>query len=83
MPTENFSTNLLRLVAAELYFSLGMQAAREMYAKSYFALGIGEKAAVDQAVLAQVGGNYRTLTEDFLKDQAAKPPVGFQAPTTP
>jgi hypothetical protein len=80
MTDEKFETNLLRVVAAELYFSLGLQAAHEMYGKSYFALGVGEKAAVDQTVLAAVGGNYRAMTPEFLRGQASKPPVGFQAP---
>jgi hypothetical protein len=53
---ETFDTNLLRLIAAELYFLLGMQTARELLGKSYFALGANEKVVVDQAVLAQVGG---------------------------
>jgi hypothetical protein len=36
---DKFELNLLKTVVAELYFSLGMQAAREMYGKSYFSLG--------------------------------------------
>ncbi len=79
--SNEFDTNLLRMIAAELYFSLGIQAAREMYGKSYFSLGVGEKAAVDQAVLAAVGGNYQAMTPDFLTGPATKPPVGFQTPT--
>ena len=81
MAEENIETNLLRVIAAELYLSLGLQTAREMYGKSYFALGVGEKAAVDQAVLGAVGGNYQAMTPEFLKIQASKPPAGFQAPT--
>ena len=83
MPNGEFETNLLRMIASELYFSLGMQVAREMFGKSYFSLGTGEKAAVDQMVLAQVGGNYQTLTPDFLKGAGTKQPVGFQATTAP
>jgi len=55
------------MIAAEFYFSLGMQAAREMYGKSFFSLGAGEQTAVNQAVFAGVSGNYQTLTPDFLK----------------
>jgi hypothetical protein len=51
-----------------------------MYEKSYFALGAGEKAAVDQTVLAAVGGNYQAMTPEFLKGQVTRPPVGFQSP---
>ena len=53
---EDFGENLLKMIAAELYFLLGMQASREMYGRSYFSLGAGEKQAVDQAVLGAVGG---------------------------
>jgi hypothetical protein len=81
MTDEKFETNLLRVVAAELYLSLGLQVAREMYGKSYFALGIGEKAAVDQTVFAQVGANYQAMTPEFLKNQGVKQPVGFQVQT--
>lgn len=81
--SNEFDTNLLRMIAAELYFLLGIQAAHAMYGKSYFSLGVGEKAAVDQAVLASVGGNYQAMTPDFLTGPATKPPVGFQTGSTP
>jgi len=58
MPEEKFETNLLKLIAAQVYFLVGMFASREMYGKSYFSLGVGEKAALDQAVFAGVAGNY-------------------------
>jgi hypothetical protein len=80
MPDEKFEISLLRFVAAELYFSLGLQVAQEMYGKSYFSLGLGEKAAVNQAVLGAVGGTYQTMTPEFLMAQVPKPPVGFQPP---
>jgi hypothetical protein len=38
-----FETNLMRLIAAELYFLAGMQAAREMYGKSFSLLGWASK----------------------------------------
>ena len=44
MAEENFNDNLLRMIAAELHFLSGMTAAREMFGKSYFFLGAGEKA---------------------------------------
>jgi len=83
MTDEKFETNLLRVIAAEMLFSLGLQAAREMYGKSYFALGLGERAAVDQAVIGAIGGNYQALTPEFLKGQMPKQPVGFQPPAPP
>jgi hypothetical protein len=75
-----FDTNLMRFVAAQLHFLLGMTAAREMFEKSYFALGISEKAAVDQIVTANVAGNFQALTPAFLAAQPAQQPVGFGIP---
>jgi hypothetical protein len=89
MADENFDTNLLRWIASELYFSLGMQASREMFGKSYFSLGPGERGAVDNAVGASVKSNYQAMTPDLLIGQdtppktppvTAKPSVGFQTP---
>ncbi len=80
---DKFELNLLKLVAAELYFSLGMRAAREMYGKSYFSLGVGEKLAVDQAVHQTVQANFQGLTPDFVMFQTAQKPVGFLNPTVP
>jgi hypothetical protein len=80
MAEENFETNVLRTIAAELYFLVGMTAAREMYGKSYFALGVIEKAAVDQAVLGGVASNYQAITPELLKAQTTKTTPGFQAP---
>ena len=80
---EKFSDNILRMIAADVHALLGLTAAREMYGKSYFALGIGEKAAVDQAVTGLVGANYQTITPAFLADQEARQPMGFRAPIEP
>jgi hypothetical protein len=80
MATESFETNLLRMIAAELHFQNGMQASREMFGKSYFSLGAGEKAAIDQLLMSNIGSNYVGLTPDFLKTQTSQQPMGFQAP---
>ena len=74
---DEFSQNLLRVIVAELHFLGGLNAAREMYGKSYFALGVGEKVAVDQAVLNAVGGNYAVITREWLAGQQTQQPVGF------
>lgn len=76
---DEFSQNLLRAIYAELHLLNGMTAAREMYNKSYFALGIGEKVAVDQAVLGIVASNYQSATPESL-GATTRQPVGFQAP---
>jgi hypothetical protein len=83
MPDDKFETNLSRLIAAELYVLLGLQTSREMFGKSYFALGISEKQVVDQTVFGQVGANYQSLTPEMLAAQTAKPAVGFQSQAVP
>lgn len=80
MAEDKFELNLLKMVSAELYFLLGMQAAREMYGKSYFSLGVAEKATLDGVVWQNVEGNFRALTPDFAMFQTDQKPVGFQAP---
>jgi hypothetical protein len=83
MAEEQFSDNLLRMVAAELHFLSGLTAAREMYGKSYFSLGVGEKTAVDQAVLGMIAGNYQWVTLENLAGQKASEPMGFRVPSEP
>jgi hypothetical protein len=82
MPDENFSDNLMRAVLAELHFLNTMTAAREMFGRGYFSLGVPEKLAVDQTVLANVGGNYQAITPEFLTGQQAQQPMGFRGPTS-
>jgi hypothetical protein len=81
MAEETFSENLMRAVVAELHFLNGQTAAREMFGKGYFSLGVGEKIAVDQAVIGAVGGNYAVITREWLAGQQAQQPMGFRAPT--
>jgi len=78
MPDDTFQVNLSRLIAAQLFFLLRMTASREMYGKSYFALGHGEKTALDQTVLTFVGKNFQGLTPEFLKAQQTGQQIGFQ-----
>ena len=72
-----FGDNLLRMIAAQLQFANAMNAAREMFGRSYFSLGAPEKAAVDQAVLAATAGNYQVITPEFLTGHHQSNPVGF------
>jgi len=72
---EDFQLNIMKLICAELYFLAGLNASREMFGKSYYALGVGEKVAVDQAVNSQIFGNLATITPALF----AQP---TQAPTT-
>ena len=78
---EIFSENLMRALVAETHFLNCQMAAREMFQRGYFALGVAEKAAVDQAVLAAVGGNYVAVTREWLAGQQPNP-MGFMPPGT-
>ena len=61
MQENNFETNLIRLVAAQLHLLATMNAAREIYNESYFALKLKEKASVEQSVQATVGQFYHSF----------------------
>lgn len=75
---KQFEVNLLRLVAAETFFLCSLTAAREMYGRSYFSLGVAEKQSLDQQVLSQIGGNFQSLTPEWFGGQTEGQPVGFQ-----
>jgi hypothetical protein len=77
MADKDFESNLLRLVAAETFFLCSLNAAREMYGKSYFSLGVAEKQSLDQQVLSQIGGNFQSLTPEWFGGQTGGPTVGF------
>jgi hypothetical protein len=79
---ESFNDNLLRAVVAQLHLLNGMTFAREMFAKSYFALGASEKATVDQTMLQMLAANYIALTPETLASQKTAEPVGFLTPKT-
>jgi hypothetical protein len=80
---ELFTGDLIRMIAAELYSLTALTASREMFGKSYYALGLGEKESVDQTVLRHVGSNYTGITPELLRNQGLQQPVGFSAPQEP
>src|SRR6516165_2713436 len=80
MAEENFNTNLMRMIAGQLHCLAGMTAAREMFGKSYFSLGVAEKIAVDNALNGIVAANFQAITPAFLAAQQAQQPVGFGIP---
>lgn len=87
MKDDQYDNILLRLSVASLFASVSLQVAREMYSKSYFALGQGEKIAVDQAAFGLVAGNYQATTEEALRKVlgGANQPqnaVGFVPPSS-
>lgn len=77
MTNEIFATNLMKMLAAELHFQSTLLVAREMYGRGYFALGVGERAVVDQTVFGHVASNYTAITPEFLAGQASTQPMGF------
>lgn len=79
MAEEKFTDNLLRAAVAQLHLLNGLTFAREMFGKSYFALGAAEKATVDQTMINMLAGNYQSLTLEALASQKASEPVGFLA----
>jgi hypothetical protein len=81
MAAETFSDNLLRAIGAELHLQSGLSMAREMFGKSYFALGVAEKATVDQTVLTMLAANFQWLTPENLAAQKQQNTVGFVPPT--
>jgi hypothetical protein len=76
---KDFDSKILKFIASELYFLTAMTAAREMYGKSYFSLGVAEKQAIDSAVWNQTFGNFQQITPQLLGEQPAAPIVGFQS----
>jgi hypothetical protein len=75
-----FDTNLMRFVAAQLHFLLSMSAAREMFEKSYFALGLSEKIAVDQAVSGNVAAKLSAIDARDSGGPASSATSGFWNP---
>ncbi len=85
MKNNEYSENLLRLIASCVYSSLFLQASREMFGRSWYSLGAAEQQAIIQAVTAQVGYNMNFLTLEVLKktlgQKDLKSPAGFQPQT--
>jgi hypothetical protein len=50
-----------------------------MFSKSYFSLGVVEKATVDQTVMSMVAGIYQSFTPEALASRKAQEPIGFRA----
>ena len=65
---EDFTTNMMRMICGTLYFSASMQASREMYGRSYFSLGVGERAAVAVFACVHPARLVRRAGEDARPD---------------
>jgi len=74
---KRFAINLLRMIAAETHLQSTLAVARDMFGRNYFALGVGERTAVDQAVMGHLGSYYTAITPEYLEGQQAKIPMGF------
>ena len=79
-PIELFS-------ASSAFGLLVLSVSREMFGKSWFSLGIGEKAAVEQAAFGLVSSGCQILTPQYLASlkpgASTQTPVGFQPPPAP
>ena len=77
MGQQNFEVDLLRLLVAEIWFAISMKAARELYGRSYFALGVGERVALDHVMAMMVGATYSDVTPTLFRPQP-KRVTGFR-----
>jgi hypothetical protein len=78
------SDDLIKFIAASVYFSAQMTAAREMFGKGFFSLSASEIAAVQAAVYNNVSLLAQGLTPEQLKQltgQVARATAGFQTPS--
>ncbi|MBV9521671.1 MAG: hypothetical protein JO010_02685 [Alphaproteobacteria bacterium] len=76
---SEFETNLMRMIAAELWLANRLQVAREFLGKSYLSLSAAEKTVVDQLVFGALASDYQTITPEWLQAQKVQQPMGFQA----
>jgi hypothetical protein len=81
MPTDTHDTNLLRILAGELWVSLQMSAARDLFGKSLFSLGVEEQTMVTQAVSTRIQAMSLMMTKENLEIFLKPLPQGQQ--TTP
>ncbi len=77
MAHEHFQTSLLRLLAAEVWLMVSMNASRDMFGKSYFGLGVAEKAALDHWVAGTIAANFYAINPELLR-LSQTPVSGFQ-----
>ena len=75
---EEYTENLLRAAVAQLQLLTTLLAAREMFGKSYWSLGTGERVAVDQTAFAMAGMNYQELTREAFPGSSKQEPIGFR-----
>jgi len=74
---DTFEANLLKVTAASLSSLLSLTVAREMFGKGYFALGVQERAIVDDNTFRMTASHFQQLTPERLATHSG-PAVGFQ-----
>ena len=79
MAEEKFGENLMRMIAGELHVLSSLLSHARCLGRDIFpwALGAGERAIVDQAVMTMVGANYQAITPQYLAAQTPQQPMGF------
>jgi len=81
MGHQNLEVDLLRLLVAEVWLAISMKASHELYGRSYFSLGVGERVALDHMLAAMVGATYSDITPALLRPQPRRI-AGFRADPT-
>ncbi|WNV09988.1 hypothetical protein [Tardiphaga sp. 709] len=74
---DNYATNLIRSVSAQLYMQNVMQLSQEMLGKSYSSLSQPERSLVDRAAYDLLAHFYSVLTPEFFVGQQTAASVGF------
>ena len=74
---ENYATNLLRSVSAQLYMRNAMDLSQQLLGKNYVALSQPERALVDKSAYDLLAYFYSVLTPEFFAGQKQAAPVGF------
>lgn len=77
---DSFEVNLHRFNGGCAFSFLVLATAREMFGKSYFSLGQGERAAVETASFALAASGFQTLTPQYFANLQPGPQgtAGFQ-----
>lgn len=74
---ENYATNLLRCVAAQLYMRNSLELSQQLLGKNYVSLSQPERALVDKSAYDLLAHFYGALTPEFFVGQQQANPVGF------
>ena len=82
---DDFTTALLKLISAQLYVSLQLQIANDLFGCGFCSLSQTERLAVERAMHEQIGPQFRQISPEWLGAGAQSAfEAGFRgpAPTT-